>query len=95
MLRRRAKRRYLSILHGGQATDAVDLITKRCSELFGSVSAEQASIRLVRSGDVTVIKCRLAQLDHVLAAIALSNPPVLSLGMSGSVKQLLQRRAKV
>ena len=92
MLRRRAKRRYLSILHGGQATEAVDLITKRCSELFGAVAAEQAAIRLVRSGDITIIKCRLSRLDDVLAAIALASPPVVSLGMSGSVKRLLRRR---
>jgi RNase P/RNase MRP subunit POP5 len=92
MLRRRAKRRYLSILHAGQATETVDLITRRCSELFGSVAAEQASIRLVRSDGTTVIKCRLDKLDSVLAAIALSSPPIVSLGMSGSVKQLLRRR---
>lgn len=91
MLRRRAKRRYLAIMHCGPAQEAVDSITKRCSELFGSVAAAQASIRLMKSSNATIIRCRLDQLDNVLAAIALASPPVVALGMSGSVKQLKRR----
>lgn len=92
MLNRRAKRRYLSILHGGQANDAVSTITKRCSELFGSIAAEKAAIRLVKSeGGATIIKCRLDQLDSVLIAIALTDPPVATLDMSGSIKRLQRR----
>jgi len=92
MLKRRAKRRYLSILHGGQAGDAVNTITKRCSELFGSVGTEKAAIRLVKSeDDTTIIKCRLDQLDNVLIAIALADSPVVTMDMSGSVKRLQRR----
>lgn len=89
MLKRRAKRRYISILHSGRASDAVNGITKRCFELFGSIGTEKAAIRLVKSeGRTTTIKCRLDQLDKVLVAIALADPPVVTLEMSGSIKRL-------
>lgn len=92
MLKRRAKRRYLSLMHAGQASAAVSAITKRCSELFGSIAAEKAAIRLVKSGgNLTIIKCRLDQLDNVLVAIALTDLPAATLDMSGSVKQLQRR----
>ncbi|HUG96240.1 MAG TPA: Rpp14/Pop5 family protein [Nitrososphaera sp.] len=92
MLKRRAKRRYLSILHAEQANDAVNAIAKRCSELFGSVGTEKAAIRLVKSeGSTTIIKCRLDQLDNVLVAIALADPPVVTMDMSGSIKRLQRR----
>jgi len=89
VLRRRAKRRYLSLMHGGSAVDVVNSIVKRHADLFGSVATERAGIRLIRSNDtMTIIKCRLEQLDNVLATIALTDPPVLTLGTSGSIKQL-------
>ena len=92
MLKRRAKRRYLSILQAEQANDAVNAIAKRCSELFGSVGTEKAAIRLVKSeGSTTIIKCRLDQLDNVLVAIALADPPVVTMDMSGSIKRLQRR----
>ena len=92
MLKRRAKRRYLSIMHAGQANDAADIIAKRCQELFGAIATEKAAIRLVKSeGSMTVIKCRLEQLQNVLIAIALTNPPVVTLDMSGSMRQLKRR----
>ncbi|MGI0048074.1 MAG: hypothetical protein ACREAW_00900 [Nitrososphaera sp.] len=95
MLRRRAKRRYVSIIHTGQANDAVNAIAKRYLELFGSIAAEKAAIKLVKSNDATIIKCRLDQLDDVLIAVALTDPPMATLDMSGSVKQLQRRLAKV
>lgn len=99
MLNRRAKRRYLSIAYAGQAGDAVNAITNRYIELFGSISAEKAAIRLVKSSSndaaAMIIKCRLDQLDGVLASIALTDPPAVTLGMSGSMKQLLRRPAKI
>jgi RNase P/RNase MRP subunit POP5 len=62
---------------------------ERHAELFGSVATERAGIRLMRSNDsFTVIKCRLEQLDSVLATIALTEPPVVTLGISGSIKEL-------
>ncbi|HKZ61919.1 MAG TPA: hypothetical protein VJZ68_05830 [Nitrososphaera sp.] len=89
MLNRRPKRRYLSVMHAGPASDAVNAIVKRCSELFGSIATEKAAIRLVKSeGNATIIKCRLDQLDKVLVAITLTDPPTVTLDMSGSIKRL-------
>jgi RNase P/RNase MRP subunit POP5 len=82
-------------MHAGQANDLVNAITKRCSELFGSIATENAAIRFVKSDDMTVIKCRLDQLDDVLVAIALTDPPAVTLDMSGSMKQLQRRLAKI
>jgi RNase P/RNase MRP subunit POP5 len=77
-------------MHTAPASEAVNSIIRRCSDLFGSVATENAAIRLVKSesNDVTIIKCRLDQLENVLVAIALSDPPVVTIGMSGSLKQL-------
>lgn len=92
MLKRRAKRRYLSLMHAGDASGTVNSITMRCSELFGSIVAEKAAIRLVKAEEnITVVKCRLDQLDSVLVAIALTDPPVATLDMSGSMRQLKRR----
>jgi RNase P/RNase MRP subunit POP5 len=82
-------------MHAGQAGDMVNAIAKRCSELFGSIAAEKAGIRLVKSNGVTIIKCRLDQLDNVLAAIVLTDPPAVTLDMSGSIRQLQRRLAKI
>lgn len=89
MLNRRAKRRYLSVMHAGPGSGAVNAIVKRFSELFGSIATEKAAIRLVKSeGNTTIIKCRLDQLDKVLVAITLTDPPTVTLGLSGSIKRL-------
>jgi RNase P/RNase MRP subunit POP5 len=79
-------------MHSGTANDAVSMIVKRCSELFGSISTEKAAIRLVKSVDnTTIIKCRLDQLENVLVTIALTAEPIVTLNMSGSMKRLLRK----
>ncbi|HXV46113.1 MAG TPA: Rpp14/Pop5 family protein [Nitrososphaera sp.] len=96
MLNRRAKRRYLLIMHTCEASDAVSAITKRCSELFGSIAAEKAAVRLVKpENGMTTIKCRLEQLDNVLVSIALTDPSVVTLDISGTMKRLQRRLAKI
>jgi len=94
VLNRRVKRRYVSVVYTGSANKAVNAIIRRCSDLFGSIATEKAGIRLVRSdSNVAIIKCRQEQLDNVLAAIALLDPPVVTRDMSGSIKQLRRRLA--
>lgn len=79
-------------MHKGTAGDAIGTIVRRCSELFGSIAAERAAIRLAKSeGNMTIIKCRLDQLDKVLMTIALADPPMAALSMSGSMKRLQRR----
>lgn len=82
-------------MHTGSASDSANAIIKRCSELFGTIAAEKTAIRLVKSDGQTIIKCSLDQLDNVLVAIALTNPPMVTLDMSGSIKQLQHRLAKI
>src|SRR5215210_2722386 len=96
MLKRRSKRRYLSIKHSGEAGDSVNAINKRFSELFGSIAAEKAAIRLVQQAEnESIIKCRLEQIEYLLVAITLIDPPVVTIGMSGSIKQLRRRGSSV
>lgn len=93
MLKRRSKRRYLSIIHAGESSASVNAITKRFCELFGTIAAEKAAIRLVRQGEnESIIKCRLDELEKVLVAIALIDPPVVTIAMAGSIRQLQRQR---
>jgi RNase P/RNase MRP subunit POP5 len=93
MLKRRSKRRYLSIMHAGESSNSVNAITKRFSELFGTIAAEKAAIRVVQQGaNESIIKCRLEQLQNVLVAITLIDPPAVTIAMSGSIRQLRRRR---
>jgi RNase P/RNase MRP subunit POP5 len=93
MLKRRSKRRYLSVIHAGESSNSVNVITKRFSELFGTIAAEKAAIRVVQQGvNESIIKCRLEQLENVLVAITLFDPPVVTIAMSGSIRQLRRRR---
>ncbi len=93
MLKRRYKRRYVSIIHYGGTNDALNAITKRFCELFGSIAAEKADIRLMRSHtNQAIIRCRVQELDNLLVAVALSDPPAVTTDMSGSIKRLRLRR---
>jgi hypothetical protein len=77
-------------MHGAGDNDALSALVKRHSELFGHLSVEKASIRLVRPSEnnVMVIKCNLGQLRMVLTSIALTNTPLVSVALSGSLKRL-------
>jgi RNase P/RNase MRP subunit POP5 len=90
VLKRRPKRRYISVMHGSSDNEALSTLVKRHSELFGHLSVEKASIRLVRPSEnnMMVIKCNLGQLRMVLTSIALTNPPLVSVALSGSLKRL-------
>jgi RNase P/RNase MRP subunit POP5 len=80
-------------VHAVESPDSLNVIKKRLSELFGSIAAEKASIRHVQHrANESIISCRLEQLENVLVAITLIDPPVLTIDMSGSIRQLLRRR---
>lgn len=92
VLRRKAKKRYLSIMHAGRDLDALDSLSNRCVELFGHVVLERAGLRLIKSyDDVMILRCRLEQLHPILICIALSDPPMVSLDLSGSLRRLRKR----
>ena len=83
-------------MHDGPNVDLVNSILKRHLELFGSIATERAGIRLMRSNDnMSIIKCRLDQVESVLATIALIDIQVLTLGTSGSIKQLKEIESNI
>ena len=93
MLKRRSKRRYISIFHRDVSSFSENAIKKRYCDLFGSIGVEKAAIRTVRSNaNRATIKCRLEQLDNVLVAITFTYPSLLVLDVSGSIKRIEHRK---
>ena len=87
MLKRRSKRRYISILYEDVSNFSVNAIKKRYCDLFGSIGLEKAAIRMVRSNaNRALIKCRLEQLDNVSLVV---------LDLSGSIKRLELRKREL
>ena len=95
-LKRREKRRYISIVHSGVAQDAFSTLERRHAELFGSAAFARAAMRLLLSVDnVMMVRCSLSQVRGVLVAIALADPAMTTLDMSSSMKRLKRRAVKV
>jgi RNase P/RNase MRP subunit POP5 len=93
MLKRRPKRRYLSVVQADKSSDPLAAIKKRFSELFGTIATEKAALRLIEHRENEfIIKCAIEQLENVLVAIALTDPPVITINMSGTLKQLRRLR---
>jgi RNase P/RNase MRP subunit POP5 len=93
-LKRREKRRYISILHGGKAEDAFASMVRRHAEIFGGFASARASPRLISSNDKDmVVRCGLKESKSVLAAIALTDPAMVTLDMSSLVKRMARRHA--
>ena len=87
------------LLHSGQydGIDIVNLIKIRNSELFGHITTEKSPIRLIQSKEmnIIVICCKLEGLDNILSTIALTDPPIVTLDISGTLKRLQRRLLKV
>lgn len=96
-LKRREKRRYISVTHTGLPAEAFAIIERRHTELFGRIASTRASLRLTKPGNggVMIMRSRLQEAASVLVAIALSYPPMATLDMSSSMKRLKRRLAKV
>ena len=88
----------MAILHGEEDEEIriVNLIKKRNSELFGHIATEKSSIRLIRSEgiNIIIIRCKLESLKNILSTIALTNPPLTTLAISGTLKRLRKRLPK-
>lgn len=94
MLRRKPHTRYLLILSKGKDVCALEALSKRCGELFGQVTLAKANLQVMRSqadADVMIIRCNLTQIHPVLVSIALTDPPMVALDMSGSIRRLENR----
>jgi RNase P/RNase MRP subunit POP5 len=72
-------------------------ITKRNSELFGHISTELSSIRLIRSEqkNIIIISCLLQHIDNILPTIALIDPPLVTIVISGTLKKLRRHIQKI
>lgn len=93
-LRRREKRRYISVIHGCRTDEAVAVIERRLQELYGAIVLERAYIKVIRSGEgVSIFRCALGFEQKVLVSIALACPPMTALDMSSSAKRLKRRLA--
>ena len=72
---------------------SITILRKRFSELFGTIELEKASINAVFENNLCppnflIIKCKLASMDNILCAIALSYPPLTTIKISGTIKKL-------
>jgi RNase P/RNase MRP subunit POP5 len=79
-------------LHSGQqdGIEILDLIKERNSELFGYISTERSFVQFIQSQGVNlvIISCALKGLNNILSTIALTDPPIVTLHMSGTLKRL-------
>jgi RNase P/RNase MRP subunit POP5 len=93
VLKRREKRRYISVMCEAGGVTALAAVQKRHADLFGSIALERASLRLIKdeNGAAIIIRCSLAEAERVLATMALCNPPIVTLDMSSSMKRLKRR----
>lgn len=93
MLNRRDKRRYLAVWNGDHGCDhrkIVDLISKRSSELFGQIATQKANIRFIDidEKEIIILSCKLEMLGTMLSTIVLTQPPIVMLRISGTLKAL-------
>jgi RNase P/RNase MRP subunit POP5 len=92
VLRRKPKRRYLTILYKGNDVEAFEILEQRCKDLFGAVTLEKAGLRLLKSyPGIMLVRCRLSHLHPILVSITFANPAMVTLDMSGSMSRLKRR----
>ncbi|HET7147204.1 MAG TPA: hypothetical protein VFI73_01785 [Candidatus Nitrosopolaris sp.] len=100
MLNRRDKRRYLAIWNGDHSYDRrkiIEAITNRSCELFGQIATEKAKIRFIDIDEkevIVTISCKLEMLVSMLSTIALMQPPIVVLRISGTLKSLRTQMEK-
>lgn len=91
-LKRREKRRYISLVHGCTSAEAALVVQRRLQELFGTIVLERASLKLTRSGDnLSIFRCTLGYEKKLLIAIALASKPMMVLDMSSNVRRIKRR----
>ena len=95
-LKRREKRRYISVMHNCPPAEALIAIERRLQDLYGVTALERASLKNMTSGDsVSIFRCALGSEEKMLVAIALTAPAMVTLDMSSSAKRLKRRLTKV
>lgn len=75
-----------------ESSDVLAAVLRRHAELFGSVASQRTSLRLIKDENkVAILRSSLSEAESVLAAIALCDPPMVTLDMSSSMKRLKRR----
>lgn len=72
----------------------LESIRKRSSELFGQIATEKASIRVIgieEGKNIIIMSCKLETLENILSTIVFIEPPIVALGLSGTLKALRRR----
>lgn len=94
MLRHREKRRYVAILysetHLYNPVQLHEIIVRRFNELFGVLQCELAMLRPYDSkfGNTLLIGCKLKYLDDLIFSLSMTQPPVVVISLSGTLKKL-------
>jgi RNase P/RNase MRP subunit POP5 len=95
MLRRKNKRRYLAVQYDPNTsqTQVKGDIQGRFMELFGSLAAELAYLRMYHSkqNGILIMSCDLEYLERILFTIAMMKQPMTAVLMSGTIKKLRER----
>ena len=97
MLSKREKRRYLALWNSNRFYDQnkmQETVRKRSSELFGQIATEKASIRVIgfeEGRNIIIMSCKLETLENILSTIVFIEPPIVALGLSGTLKALRRR----
>lgn len=94
MLRRKPKKRYVLVFvqrsnNEEQNLDVGKRITERFTELYGSVNCAAASFKTIgQTSQTCIIRCSLNSMPEFLVTIAFTNPPMVALCTSGSLRKL-------
>lgn len=94
MLRHREKRRYVAIWYSETSIykpiQLHEIIVRRFRELFGVLHCELAILRLYDSefGNTLLIACKLKYIDNFLVSLSMTQPPVIVISISGTLKKL-------
>lgn len=94
VLKHREKRRYVAILYSEtqlyKPVQLHEIIVRRFKELFGVLHCELAMLRLYDSefGNTLLIGCKLKYLDNFLFSLSMTQPPVIVISLSGTLKKL-------
>jgi RNase P/RNase MRP subunit POP5 len=94
-LRRRQKQRYIAFLCRRDPEATMVLLETHMRNLFGTISLNNASLKLVSSTNhCTILRCSLQSIENLFCAACLGNPAILSLGSSGSLNMLKKKQSQ-
>lgn len=94
MLNHKEKRRYVAIMYDENGLyrpfQIHERIVIRFRELFGIFQSELAMLKLYDSEfeNIMIVGCKLKYLDYFLVSLALTQPAVTAVGLSGTLKKL-------